>query len=117
MTGTPERASRRASPVWAVAAVAGVFALLFAYAVWTAVNYLVASVEAAGAAGLSLTPMGWVVWILAIALPVLVFAVALGTGLRRGLLHLTLFLLAGLALVAVFWLDAVAYTTTVPTLG
>ena len=53
--------------------------------------------------------------ILAIALPVLLFAVALALGRRRGLLSLTLFLLTGLAIVAVFWLDVVAYTNTVPT--
>lgn len=110
-------AGRRGSPTWAVAAIAGVFALLFAYAVLTAVNYLVASLQSAGAAGLSLTPMGWVVWILAIALPILLFALALALGRRRGLLTLTLFLLTGLALVAVFWLDVVAYTMVAPIIG
>ncbi|WP_309068418.1 hypothetical protein [Microbacterium sp.] len=106
--------TRRTAPTWAVWAIAGVFALLFAYAVWTAVNYLVAWVQAAGAAGQSLSAMGWVVWILAIILPILLFGVALALGRRRGALTLTLFLLTALSLVAVFWLNVVAYTTIVP---
>lgn len=107
----------RRPPRWAVAAIAGFFGLLFAYAVWTAVSYLVATLQAAGAAGLSLLTMGWVVWVLAIVLPILLFAVAVALGRRRGLPALTLFLLTALALVAVFWLDVVAYTTTVPIIG
>jgi hypothetical protein len=114
---TTSSQSARTAPTWAVATIAGLFGLLFAYAVWSAVNYLVASVQAAGAAGLSLTGMGWAVWILAIALPILLFAVALAVGIRRGLVSLALFLLAALALVAVFWLDVMAYTTVVPTIG
>ncbi|MBF0817302.1 hypothetical protein E4U02_12840 [Microbacterium paludicola] len=107
----------RRPPLWAVATISGFFGLLFAYAVWTAVNYLVATVQAAGVAGLSMLTMGWVVWVLAIILPILLFAVAVVLGRRRGLLSLTLFLLTALALVAVFWLDVVAYTTTVPIIG
>ncbi|WP_345750550.1 hypothetical protein [Microbacterium rhizophilus] len=114
---TASETTRRTPPTWAVAAIAGLFGLLFAYAVWTAVNYLVATVQAAGAAGLSLTTMGWVVWVLAIVLPILLFAVALALGLRRGLLSLALFLLTALTLVAAFWLDVVAYTTTVQIIG
>mgnify|MGYP004514975515 CR=1 FL=1 len=106
--------SRRTSPRWAVWAIAGAFALLFAYAVWTAVNYLVAWVQAAGAAGQSLSAMGWIVWILAILLPILLFGIALGLGMRRGKRKLALFLLTALSLVAVFWLNVVAYTTIVP---
>ena len=109
--------ARRTPPVWAVATVAGFFALLFAYAVWTAISYLVAWVQAAGAADASLNTMGWVVWILAIALPIVLFGVALALGMRRGLVTLALFLLTGLALVAVFWLNVVAYTTVTPIIG
>ncbi|WP_203135457.1 hypothetical protein [Microbacterium sp. JZ31] len=111
MTGTE---TRRAASSWAVWVIAGAFALLFAYAVWSAVNYLVAWVQAAGAAGQSLSAMGWAAWILAIVLPILLFGVALGLGRRRGKLTLTLFLLTALSLVAVFWLNVMAYTTIVP---
>jgi hypothetical protein len=107
----------RTAPAWAVAAIAGAFALLFAYAVWSAVSYLVGWIQAAEVAGLSLTPMGWTVWILAIVLPILLFGLALGLGRRRGLTVLALLLLAGLALVAVFWLDVIAYTTVVLPVG
>lgn len=109
--------TRRLPATWAVAVIAGAFGLLFAYAVWTAVNYLVATLQAAGVAELSLLPMGWVVWLLAIALPILLFALAVVLGRRGGLLRLTLFLLTALSLVAVFWLNVVAYTTTVPIIG
>lgn len=105
------------APAWAVAAVAGAFALLFAYAVWTAVGYLVGWIQAAAVSGLSLTPMGWIVWLLAIVLPILLFALALGLGRRRGLGPLTLMMLVALALVAVFWLDVLAYTTVVLPIG
>lgn len=111
------RTIRPKAPTWAVATIAGFFGLLFAYAVWTAVNYLVAWLQAAGAAGTSLSAMGWVVWILAIVLPILLFGVALALGIRRGLVSLALFLLTGLSLVAVFWLNVVAYTTVTPIIG
>lgn len=109
--------ARRTPPTWAVATVAGVFALLFAYAIWSAISYLVAWIQTAGATGMSLTPTAWVAWILAIALPIVAFAVALAVGRRRGLITLTLLLLGGLALVAAYWLDVVAYTAAVPPLA
>lgn len=109
--------SARSTPTWAVVAISGAFALLFAYAVWTAVSYLAGWLSAAESAGLSLTPMGWVVWILAIILPLVLFGLAVGLGRRRGMGALTLMLLAGLALVAVYWLDVVAYTTVVLPVG
>ncbi|GGH39996.1 hypothetical protein [Microbacterium album] len=117
MTGQTGAAARSAAPTWAVAAIAGFFGLLFAYAVWTAISYLIASLQAAGTAGLSLTATGWIVWLLAIALPILLFAVAVVVGRARGLVTLTLLLLTALALVAVYWLDVVAYTNTVSILG
>lgn len=107
----------RTTPTWIVATISGVFGLLFAYAVWTAISYLVQWIQAAGAAGLSLSAMGWIVWIAAVAMPIAVFALAFSLGRRRGPLTLTLFLLAGLALVAVFWLDVLAYVTPDRMLG
>ena len=55
--------------------------------------------------------LGWSIWIFAVLFPILVFAVALAFGYRRPAHHLFLLLLTGLALVAVVWLDIVAYTT------
>ena len=107
----------RTAPTWAIATIAGVFGLLYAYAVWSAVNYLVEWQQAASAAGASLNAMGWIVWILAIALPIALFGIALALGRRRGLVRLALFQLTGLSLVAVFWLNVVAYTTVSPIIG
>ncbi|MER7797595.1 bacitracin resistance protein [Microbacterium sp. NPDC096154] len=111
----PERRPR--TPTWLSATIAGVFGLLYAYAVWTAISYLVQWIQAAGTAGLSLSAMGWVVWVLAIAIPIAVFALAASLGWRRGATALTLFLLAGLSLVAVFWLDVLSYVTPERMLG
>jgi glucan phosphoethanolaminetransferase (alkaline phosphatase superfamily) len=98
-------------PTWIVATIAGAFALLYAYAVWSAISQLVQSVQTTSSAGLSLNPLGWIVWLLAIALPIALFALAVSIGRTRGLRTLAILLLVGLSIVAVFWLDVVAYTT------
>lgn len=98
-------------PAWIVATIAGIFALLYAYAVWSGISQLVQSVQAAAASGLSLNALGWIVWLLAIVLPILVFAIAVSFGRVRGLRTLIVLLLVGLSIVAVFWLDVMAYTS------
>jgi len=98
-------------PVWVVATIAGAFGLLYAYAVWSGISQLVQSVQAASQVGMSLNAMGWIVWLLAIALPILVFALALSYGRTRGLRTLTILLGVGLSIVAIFWLDVMAYTS------
>jgi hypothetical protein len=106
-----ESTSAARRPTWIVATIAGAFALLYAYAVWNAVAQLVQSVQTMAAAGLSLNALGWIVWLLAIALPIALFAIAVSVGRTRGLRTLAILLLVGLSIVAVFWLDVVAYTT------
>lgn len=93
-------------PTWLAAVVAGAFGLFYAYAVWNAVAFLVQ--QASGTVGLN--GLGWGLLLFAAAFPVLVFAGALALGLRRGAGSFALILLAGLGLVAVFWLDVVAYS-------
>lgn len=81
------------------------YGLLYAYAVWNAVAFLV--MQAGGPLGLN--AYGWFVLLLPVFFPVLAFAVAFRLGYRRGYWPLALVFLVGLALVAVFWLNIVAY--------
>lgn len=98
------------TPVWLRAVILGAFGLLYAYAVWNAIGNLIASVQAASGAGVALSALGWFLWIFAALLPVIVFAAAYRLARRWAAGPLVLVLLSGLALVAVFWLDVVAYT-------
>lgn len=97
--------ARRVIPTWLAATIAGAFGLFYAYAVWNAVAFLVQ--QASGTLGLN--PLGWALLLFAAAFPIIVFASALALGLRRTATALALLLLAGLGLVAVFWLNVVAY--------
>lgn len=106
MTEVRDESSRRAVlPVWLVATVAGVFGLLYAYVVWNAVAFLV--VQAGGSVGLN--GLGWFVMLFAVLFPIVVFAAAFALGWRRSLAAFALIMLSGLALVAVFWLNVLAY--------
>lgn len=92
-------------PTWLIATISGVFGLFYAYVVWNAVTLLV--YQASGVLGLNL--VGWLVLGFAIAFPLIAFAVAFGVGWRRSAGPFALVMLAGLALVAVFWLNVLAY--------
>jgi len=93
------------APRWAVASVTGLAGLLYAYAVWNAVAHMISMAAPSG-----LTGVGWVTLGFGVVLPALVFvfAVAIGRGRRLG--EYALVLLAGLALVAVFWLNLIGYS-------
>lgn len=107
----PETANvPRRTPTWLVTTIAGGFGLFYAYAVWNALGNLIQSVQFAGENGFVLSPIGWVIWILAVIFPIAAFAAAFAIGYRRPAHHLILVLLTGLALTAVFWLNVVAYT-------
>ncbi|WP_109210667.1 MULTISPECIES: hypothetical protein [Microbacterium] len=93
------------TPTWLVATIAAAFGLFYAYAVWNAVAFLIQ--QATGMLGLN--ALGWGVLLFAVAFPIIVFAVALGVGMRRPPGHLAVILLTGLGLVAIFWLNVVAY--------
>ena len=103
----PQR-RRTALPVWLIVVISGLFGLFYAYAVWTAVSFLVQ--QATGVEGL--TGYGWFVLLLPVVFPMLVFGGAFALGWRRRVLPLALLLLTGLALTAVFWLDVLAYAST-----
>lgn len=95
-------------PVPAVFAIAGGFGLFYAYVVWNAITLLVA--QATGPLGLN--GIGWAVLIAAAAFPILVFAGGFALGWRRRAAPFAAILLCGLALVAVFWLNVLAYAYT-----
>jgi hypothetical protein len=95
----------RATPTWAVVAISVGFGLFYAYALWNAVGFLV--VQATGPLGLN--GYGWFVLLFAAVFPIIAFAVAFAFGWRRSAWQFALVLLAGLGLVAVFWLDVIAY--------
>jgi hypothetical protein len=95
----------RAMPTWLAATVAGLFGLFYAYAVWNALAFLID--QASGRLGLNAA--GWALLVFAVVFPILAFAAAVGLGLRRRAGEFALLLLAGLAVVAVFWLNIVSY--------
>ncbi|GAA3916550.1 hypothetical protein [Microbacterium invictum] len=103
---TTDTIAPRAMPTWLAATIAGGFGLFYAYAVWNALAFLIA--QAGGTLGLN--GLGWTLLVFAALFPILVFAGALALGLRRSAGQFSLLLLAGLGLVAVFWLNVLAYS-------
>ncbi len=99
---------KRTSPTGVVVAIAVFFGLFYAYAVWNAVDFLVA--QAQGPLGLN--GYGWTVLLLAVIFPLIAFGAAFALGWRRTWWEFALVLLTGLAVVAVFWLNIIAYSVT-----
>lgn len=83
----------------------GALTALFGYAVWAAVGNLIGIRAAASTIGLGVTTIGTVWLLVGIALPPIVYAVALWLGRGLGRWQRALLLLAGLATVAVLQLD------------
>ncbi|MGO2519213.1 MAG: hypothetical protein ACTH8F_03755 [Microbacterium sp.] len=82
--------------------VVGLAGLFYAYAVWNAVAYLM-TVAPAG-----INAYGWFVLIFSVLFPILVFVVSYVIGKRRSVGELAMVMVAGLALVAVFWMNVAA---------
>lgn len=96
----------RKTPTWVVVAIATFFGLFYAYAVWNAVDFL--ATQASGT--LVLNGYGWFVLLLAVVFPLLAFGAAFAIGWKRRWWQFALVLLAGLGVVAVFWLNVIAYS-------
>jgi len=94
----------RGAPRWLTWIVVGAAGLLYAYAVWNAIAHLVSFLPS------GLTAIGWVTLLFGVVFPIIVFALALAIGRRRDLGELALLLLAGLGVVAVFWLSLLGYS-------
>lgn len=98
-------ASTRRMPTWVLVAVSVLFGLFYAYALWNALAFLIA--QAGGPLGLN--GYGWFVLLLAVVFPLIAFGVAFALGWRRRAWQFALVLFTGLCVVAVFWLNVVAY--------
>lgn len=96
------------SPRWLVGLVLGLAGLFYAYAVWNAVAHLI------GMAQGGLTGTGWLTLAFGVVFPAIVFAFAFVIGRRRRVGELALTFLAGLGIVAVFWLSLIALSLTLP---
>lgn len=97
-------ADKRRGPRWLSAVVLGLAGLFYAYAVWNAVAHLI------GFAQSGLTGIGWLTLSFGVVFPAIVFAFAYLIGRRRNVGELALVLLAGLGVVAVFWLSLLGYS-------
>lgn len=94
----------RSSFGWVRAVVIGAAGLFYAYGVWNSFAYLLTMAQ------LGLNAYGWFVLIFSVFFPILVFAIAYTLGRRRGTGELSIVLIAGLGLVAVFWMNVVAFS-------
>lgn len=82
--------------------VLGVAGLFYAYGVWNAVSYLVTVAQ------YGLNAYGWFVLLFSVLFPILVFVAAFALGRGRSIGEFAVVLIAGLGLVAVFWMNVVA---------
>ncbi len=113
MTAEAAAGTRRSAlPTWLIAVIAGGFLLLYAFVFWTALGFLLQ--QAGGVTGL--TGYGWFVLLLPVIFPPAVFAAAFAIGWRRRALPYVAVMLTGLAFVAAFWLDVLAYAAASPSL-
>ncbi|MFJ4252801.1 hypothetical protein [Microbacterium sp. NPDC090003] len=88
----------RTSPRWVSGLILGLAGLFYAYAVWNAVAHLIRMAQG------GLTGGGWITLLFGVVFPAIVFVFAYAIGRRRPAGELALALLAGLGIVAVFWL-------------
>ena len=98
----------RIMPTWAIVTISVIFGLFYAYFVWNAIDFLIT--QATGT--LSLNGYGWFVLVFAALFPLIAFGIAFAIGWRRVWWEFGLVLLSGLGVVAVFWLDVLAYSAT-----
>lgn len=103
---TPVRTTGAGS--WLRWSVAIAFGLVYAYFIWAAVAAL--GLAASGDPGLN--GQGWIVFVLPVVFPALVYVAAFVFARRRRVWQLALVFLAGLLLTAVFWLNIVTFQIT-----
>lgn len=98
------QATTAKAPHWLRSIVIGLAGLLYSYAIWNALAHLVSLAQS------GLTGTGWLVLVFGVVFPALVFGFAYVIGRRRSVGELALVLLAGLGIVAVFWLSLLGYS-------
>ncbi|AZS40744.1 MULTISPECIES: hypothetical protein [Microbacterium] len=96
------------SPRWLIGLVTGLAGLFYAYAVWNAVAHLITMAQT------GLTGGGWATLLFGVVFPAIVFVFAYVIGRRRTVGELALVFLAGLGVVAVFWMSLIALSLTMP---
>ena len=95
--------SARKTPAWLVVTILGLSGLFYAYALWNAVAFLV------DAASIGLSGYGWFVLLFAVVFPLIAFAIVYVIGRGRGPLEMAVVAVAGIGVVAVFWLNVLAH--------
>jgi hypothetical protein len=114
-TTEAERPKRRLG--WLSATVAVLFAIVYAYNVWDAIRNLVELPTFYVASGLSSSSVPWWVLIIALLIPIAVFAAAFWVGLRRNVLSKSLIFIVGFALVQCLTFGTVALEAILRPLG
>ncbi len=108
MTTDAALSKSRATPTWLLVTVSVFFGLFYAYALWNAVAFLID--QATGPLGLN--GLGWFILLFAVVFPLIAFGIVFAVAWRRVWWEFAFALLAGLAVVAVFWLNVVSYAAT-----
>lgn len=99
---TPATPSK-AAPQWLRVTILIVTGLLYSYALWNALAFLLDHLST------GLSGYGWFVLIFAVVFPLIAFGVVYAIASQRSVLQLLLVALTGLAVVAVFWLNVLAH--------
>lgn len=105
-TSVPAAPTTVSSPRWLTGLVLGLAGLFYAYAVWNAVAHLITMAQS------GLSGAGWATLLFGVVFPAIVFFFAYLIGRRRRARELIVVMLAGLGLVAVFWLSLLGYSLT-----
>ncbi|PWC08355.1 hypothetical protein [Mycetocola zhujimingii] len=110
MSAEPTQAAptRRALPRWLATTLAVVFGLFYAYDVWEAVGNVVGISTLASGLDTSISVLGWAVLSIGVAVPIVIFLIALRLGRGRDILAQVLVYLTGLGVVAVVSLGIIA---------
>lgn len=96
-------AAPRKTPAWLMVTILGLSGLFYAYALWNAVAFLV------DAASVGLSGYGWFVLLFAVIFPVIAFAIVYVIVRGRGPGEMAVVAVAGIGVVAVFWLNVLAH--------
>ena len=100
--------TRPRTPLWLAVTLAVLFGLFYAYDVFEALGNLIGISDFANQLDASINGFGWVLLVLGLVLPLVLFAIAFSLGRNRGPLAQIAFYAVGLGLSAVLSLDIIA---------
>lgn len=107
-TATSSSAPTAGAGSWLRWTVSVAFGLLYSYLIWAAVSAL--ALAAGGDPGLN--AQGWLVFLLPVIFPALIFVASFIFARRRRVWQLAVVFVGGLVLVAIFWLNVVTFQIT-----